>query len=157
MKLLTLVVTGLLLLNFGTLGFLFFKKDPRPERNRRPPHEEPKYIIIRRLHLDEAQQAAYQGLINEHRSHVNELNRQSMDLKNELYGLLRQEKPDTVLASSLIRQVGEKQEAMEHVNFEHFQQIRTLCKPEQLPAFDSLAKELAAIFAPPPSPHPPKQ
>lgn len=156
MRLLTLAVTGLLLLNFGLLGFLFLKKDHPPERERRAPHEEPRNLIIRRLKLDGAQQAAYQVLIDDHRSHMNVLNRQSLELKNELYSLLREEKPDTMVATALIRKIGGKQEAIEHVNFGHFRQIRALCRPEQLPAFDSLAKELAGIFAPPHPPHPPK-
>lgn len=156
MRLLTLAVTGLLLLNFGLLGFLFLKKDQPPGREGRSPHDEPKHLIIRRLQLDEAQQAAYQVLIDEHRSHMNVLNRQEMELKNELYSLLSEEKPDTMVASALIHKIGDKQEAIEHVNFEHFRQIRALCKPGQLPAFDSLAKELAGIFAPPHPPHPPK-
>lgn len=156
MRLLTLAVIGLLLLNFGLLGFLFLKKERQPEHNPRPPHEEPKYIIIRKLRLDEAQKAAYQGLIDEHRSKVTVLNRQNLELKNELYVLLRAEKPDTMVASALIHKIGRKQEALEHINFEHFRQIRALCKPEQVAAFDSLAKELAGIFAPPHPPHPPK-
>lgn len=157
MRLLTLAVIGLLVLNFGLLAFLFLHKDgPPPGHDRRPPHEEPKYVIIRKLGLDKAQQASYQTLITGHRSQMDVLNRQSLELKNELYTLLREEKPDTMVASALIHKIGEKQQAMERVNFGHFRQIRALCRPEQIPAFDSLAKELAGIFAPPHPPHPPK-
>lgn len=150
-RLLTVAVIGLLLLNFGVLSVLFFRD---PGSGLRPPREEPKYIIIRKLHLDAAQQQQYQLLIDEHRSQMRLLEKESRDLKNELYSQLKRENPDSSLTDPVIQKIADTQKKIERVNFAHFQKIRALCRPEQLADFNSLVEGLTEIFAPP---HPPKK
>jgi hypothetical protein len=44
------------------------------------------------------------------------------------------------------------QKEIEAVTFHHFQQVRTLCRPEQLPQFDAIILEAIGMMGPPPPP-----
>jgi periplasmic protein CpxP/Spy len=155
-KLLTIVIVCLLLLNFGTLGILFFSKPGGPPHGGMGPgHGGPKMIIIERLHFDETQQKQYESLIEEHHSKTNELRDASGKLHKELYSLLVEAAPDKAKADSLVIQISENQKAMDYLNFDHFQKIRSICRPEQIKDFNILARDLSELFGPkgpPPTP-----
>jgi protein CpxP len=148
-KLLTVAVVALLLLNFGTLGFLLLAG---PKHDRRPPHREPKEIIIDQLQMDAAQQTAYQKLINSHRGTIDRLDHQSRRTKNELYLQLTQKTVDTKAKDSLIARLANYQKEIEETHFKHFQDIKNLCTPEQMNRFDHLTEELSRIFGRKPKP-----
>jgi periplasmic protein CpxP/Spy len=149
-KLLAIAVIGLLVLNFGTLGVLLLHKPPHPEHGEMPPPngEGPKRIIIERLHFDDAQQKQYETLIDEHRSKTRELNETSHGLHDQLFSLLKNDPVDKTKTDSIIQQIADNQKAIDNLNFEHFQKIKALCKPEQIKDFNELADELAKLFAP---------
>ena len=65
-KLLTLAVIGLLLLNLATLSFLFLNA---PKGNLHKPQE----IIIEKLHFDENQQRQYKQIIQWHKGRIKDL------------------------------------------------------------------------------------
>ncbi len=148
-KVLTVAVVALLLLNFGTLGFLLLAG---PKHDRRPPHREPKEIIIDQLQLDATQQTAYQKLINSHRGTIDRLDRQSRSTKNELYLQLTQKTVDIKAKDSLIARLANYQKEIEETHFKHFQDIKNLCTPEQMNRFDDLTEELSRIFGRKPKP-----
>ncbi len=147
-KILSIISIGLLAVNLFFIWFLV---------SRKPPHgrtQDPKKIIIEKLHLDEAQITAYENLIDAHRQRIRESEQQIMLLKNQLYASL-QEGKQTDLADSIMTELGRAQLEIEHVNYKHFQDIKKLCKPEQLKSFDELCLEIAKLFAPPPHPEHP--
>ena len=148
-KVLTIGVIALLLLNFGTLGFLLLSG---PKHDRRPPHRMPKEIIIDKLQLDANQQAAYQTLIDWHRGTIDSLDHQIRSTKNELYLQLTQKAVDVKTKDSLIAILANEQKAIEETHFKHFQDIKNLCKPEQMNSFNELTEELSRIFGRKPKP-----
>lgn len=152
-KLLTIAIIGLLLLNFGTLAFIFLQKNhSRPG----PPNQSeqgPKYTIIARLHFNKSQQNEYSGMVDEHRSKNRELRDVSRQLHDELYELLKAEKVDEIRKKDLITQIAENQKAIENLNTDHFMQIKSLCKGVQVDYFNQLVDDLGRLFAPQ---HPPK-
>jgi periplasmic protein CpxP/Spy len=106
-KLLTIAVIGLLVINFGTLGFLLLKGD-----NHRPPHggrPEPKQIIIEKLHLDAEQQKEYAKLIKWHRGEIDKLDGTIRQAKNELYLQLDANVVDVKAKDSLISVINANQ------------------------------------------------
>jgi protein CpxP len=156
-KLLTIAVLGLLVLNTGTLGMLLLRgpaHHPHGDMPPPPPGEGPKRIIIERLHFDEAQQKQYEALIDDHRKRTAELHEASRNLHKELYSLLAADTADKAKADALILQIAENQKATDHLNFDHFRQIKAVCRPEQLSDFNRLSEELSELFAPkgPPPP-----
>ena len=154
-KLLSIAVIGLLILNFGTLAFLFFKPDGRPPHI--PPGEGPKQLIIERLGFDEAQQKQYSLIVDEHRNKMHELNRASREMHNQLYSQLKDQVINKTKADSIIRKIAENQTELDNLNFDHFQKIKTICKNDQLDKFNALVDDLTELFSPHHNGRPPKK
>ncbi len=155
LKLLSIAVISLLLINIAIVGYLFFLKPPFPP-NGRPPmcqyggppmkNEGPKKMIIERLHFYKEQVASYEMLIEAHKASLNSLNDSIKIAKNNLYQSLQNE--NFTGKDSLINLLGSLQKQIEILHFEHFAQLRKLCKPEQLKNFNELTVELAQFFTP---------
>lgn len=153
-KLLTITIIGLLLLNLGTLGFLFLNGP----KGHRLPHEggrpQPKEIIIEKLHFDAAQQKDYAKLIQWHRGEITRLDSTIRQTKNELYAQLNEAEVNTKTKDSLIVLLNSCQKQIEETHFKHFTDIKKLCHQDQLEDFSELTEELSRIFAP--KPHRPR-
>jgi len=150
-KLLTVAIIALLLLNFGTLGFLIFapKLRDRGFHHHRP---EPKYVIIEKLHFDAKQQRQYFDLITWHRSHITEVEERIHEAKNRLYLHLLKSEKENRTTDSLINLLGDYQKEIEQIHFTHFHDIKQLCKPAQMGDYYDLTSELASIFSKPGKP-----
>jgi periplasmic protein CpxP/Spy len=145
-KLLSIAVVGLLLVNIGILTFLFFRKPIPSFDSPRRGGEGPKNIIIERLHFDKEQVAQYEKLIEEHQQNIRELSGQVRMTKNQLYSTLA---TDAAMSKdSLENKLGELQRQIESVHYSHFTDIKKLCKPGQLESFNALTQDLAKFFAP---------
>lgn len=154
-KLLTIAVIGLLIINVGIIGFLLCRKPPHPPGGRPPISQEgPKKIIIERLHFDKEQIVSYEKLIAEHQEMMKSMNDSIRRAKNDLYRTLSFE--NFTRKDSLINHLNDLQEKVEQINYEHFVALKNLCKTNQLGDYNDLTKELARFFAvnkkaPPPS------
>ena len=151
-KLLTATVIALLLLNIGTLGFLILTGPMQHHRGPMGKGNGPQRLIIEKLHFDEKQQAQYQQLIHWHRGQINALDNQIHQAKNRLYTQLLKNTVDTKTKDSLIDAIAVYQKQIEMTHFKHFEDIKKLCKPEQLEDYYNLTEELANLF----SRHPPR-
>lgn len=148
-KLLTLSVIGLLLLNLGTLGFLFLNGN----REHRGPHGEglrPKDIIIEKLHFDAAQQQEYEKLIQWHQGEIRRIDDNIRQAKNELYTQLSQPETNLTIKDSLVSLLANYQKQIEETHFKHFHDIKKLCHQNQLADFKIVTGELGRMFAPKP-------
>ncbi|WP_165395961.1 periplasmic heavy metal sensor [Flavobacterium sp. J27] len=113
----------------------------------RGPRKEPKEIIIEKLHFDSKQIAQYEALIATHRNTINTLDSTIKKLKRELYATLIENETPTNKTDSLFQAITEKQMAIEKVHFNHFLDIKKICKEEQLADYENLTAELAKIFS----------
>ncbi len=150
-KLLTISVIGLLLLNLGTLGFLFMSghrghRPPPPEGMGHPPR--PREIIIEKLHFDVAQQKEYDKLIEWHHSEISRLDSSIRQTKNDLYAQLSEPQVNVKTKDSLAALLATYQKQIEETHFKHFEDIKKLCHPNQMEDFKGLTEELGRIFAP---------
>lgn len=146
-KLLTIAVIGLLLVNLGFVAFLFFKKPPHKPKGRPPMGQAgPKKIIIDRLDFDKEQVAQYDQLIKEHQVAIKSLEDSIKYAKNDLYRSLTDE--NNTGKDSLIANLGLLQRQIELTHYQHFESIKKICHPDQLTYFNELTKELARFFAP---------
>ncbi len=130
----------LLLLNVGLM--VFFVARPHLGRG-----EGPQKIIVERLHFDAQQAAAYQQLIQQHRADIRSKRQAMQEAKQQLYSILQGS--DLSQKDSLTQRVGQLQVEMENIHFSHFQDIKNLCRGDQIEAFNALTGELAEFFAPP--------
>ncbi|MCB0706439.1 MAG: periplasmic heavy metal sensor [Saprospiraceae bacterium] len=135
-KLLTIAVVALALLNILLVTALIIGAPPRPEG--------PKQLIIDMLHLDADQIAEYDVLIQQHQKQVAEKEQIILDIKKELYAQLRQDSYPK--KDSLLTQLGQTQLAIEQIHFKHFSNLKAICRPDQLESFNELSKELIRLF-----------
>jgi len=155
-KLLTIAVIGLLFTNSVLVGFLLIKKQPAPMEDMPPGKREgPKKIIMERLQFDTEQVAQYELLITGHRKSIRLLKDSISETKNELYQSLQTD--SFAGKDSLTNLLSALQKRIETVHYDHFVQIKKLCKPEQMEAFNELTHDLAFYFTTerkgPPPPH----
>ena len=136
-----LLLIGLLLIsNLLTLFFIIPKGKHKHFGNG------PKSIIIEKLNLDEQQIFAYEQLIDQHRKNIKASDKKIIQLKKELYGSLQTESNEQY-ADSLTSEIGSIQKQIETIHFNHFNDIKALCKPEQLDEFNELVDELEFLFS----------
>ncbi len=162
-KLLSIAVIGLLIVNLGIVSFLLLRKPPhprgfRPEMNQlegRPEGQAgPKNIIIERLHFDKEQVAAYEKLIEQHQATVKNIRDSIRMAKTALYNTLNNE--TFAGKDSVVNELNLLQRNLELAHYQHFAALKKICKPEQTENFDKLTHDLARFFSPeknnPPSP-----
>ncbi|MBK0382335.1 hypothetical protein I5M32_05115 [Pedobacter sp. SD-b] len=142
-KLLTIAVIGLLILNFLIIGFLFTHKPPHPPK-KGSEGEGPKNIIIQKLNFDQQQIADYQKLIDDHQTKLKNLKDQIKETKQLLYQQLNTDDP--TISHQLEGKLGALQTEIEQTHYQHFLEIKKLCKSDQLKNYQELTEELAQLF-----------
>jgi len=143
---LRLAVIALLLLNLGWVAFFLLRHTP-------PRHGDTlKKTVIERLHFDAGQAAAYEQLIEEHRRGVRAKEQEMRAARQRLYSVLQGS--DLSEKDTLIQRIGLIQTEIEQIHFNHFQEVKKLCRPGQIADFQMLAADLARLLAPLPPPEP---
>lgn len=137
------LIAALLLSNVLLAGYLFLS----PARGEMPPRK-PREIIIERLGFDAQQVAAYDRIIPAHRNGVRAAESEIRATKQQLYRSLIAQ--DTTGNGLLLRKLDAAHAQIERTHYAHFQQIRALCRPDQLPAFEALVEDLGKLFMPKP-------
>jgi protein CpxP len=132
-----IIIILLIISNILLIAFVFLRRPPHPEG--------PKNLIIERLHFDKKQIGKYDLLIEKHRKDISENEDQMMNLKSQLYKTIETE--NTSQKDSLIRMIGKKQEEAELINYQHFVDIKKLCKPDQQKDFAELVNDLGNLFS----------
>lgn len=133
------MMIGLLCSNLLLLYFYLRKK---------PHFEGPKRIIAEKLHFDAAQIMQYDTLIKAHRQAIRQKQNQTVVLRNALYqNLIATSNEATV--DSLINSIAKVQKDIEYINYDHFEDLHKICKPEQETDFNHLVNDLAKLFLPP--------
>ena len=149
---LSTAVIGLLLVNLVVVSTILLKKPahpfPGPGENMRL---NPKEYIIEKLGFDEKQKAAYEAAVLIHRRNINEKEERVIELKNSLYATLLPGKPGAA-KDSIERELQLVQKEMEDIHYNHFLEIKAICRPGQIALYNELSKEFASFFTPPKRP-----
>lgn len=152
-KLLSISVLGLMAINVGIVSFLLIKKPGGPLEGRPPMewrggpppmHEGPKKLITERLHFDKEQMVAFEKLVEAHQDLVKPLKDSIRIAKNNLYQSLQSK--TFAGKDSLVNRLGALQKEIELVHYEHFAELKKLCKSGQLSSFNELTNELGLFF-----------
>jgi len=152
--LLTTAVIALLLLNFGTLGFLFFRKPPHPPgvNNRALDRQ-----IVETLALNPTQKQQFDSFKKNHHEQMISFNQQYRKAMENYFALLKNETIEPVQQDSMLAILSNIQQEKALVTFEHFKTLKTLCTPEQQQNFEALLPELLQVILPPRPQGPPPQ
>jgi len=99
-------------------------------------------MLKKELGFDLTQTEQYLKMRHEHREKSRHLEMEIRELKKEMFDEVLQENPQPVLSDSLLKLVQEKQAYLEQLTFQHFLDLKKLCKPEQQDKLKLLMREL---------------
>jgi protein CpxP len=133
----TLLIVGLLISN-GILFFMLTKEHKRKDG--------PKSIIIDKLHFDKEQVEKYEVYIQQHRKTINANEAKMNQFRSNLFEQLNYQQ-DAAKIDSLISIISRQQYLAEKINYNHFLEIKRLCKPSQQKDFNELTKEIVNLFS----------
>jgi len=147
-RFISFIALGLLITNLLLVVFILFNK---PQTR---PYEGPKKLIAERLHFDAEQIEVYDNLIAIHRTHMNTKDSLIKQAKNELYTCIIS--GNLITKDSLKNQLGQLQIEIEDIHYNHFLDIKKLCRENQLNDFTALLKDMVQLFSKEPKdrPHP---
>lgn len=141
------VIVALLLLNTGTLAFIFLHHPPPPARN---PQQEISRWLTEQLQLNAEQEKQYKVLQDEHRQKMDFIHQQDRDLHDRYFQLLNGETVDSSLVNQLADSIAENRKQTELTTFYDFKKIRAICNGEQQKKFDAIiGKALKTMGRPP--------
>jgi len=150
-KILTVVIIGLLVLNFATLAFLWFRRSPgmHPQFLRQQMSGQmnghmqgPRDFLMGQLNFTEKQKGDAVKLREEHMKTMTAIQDSIHSLKDKLFDLIAVTPTDSPKVSALVQAIGDEQKQIELATFYHFQKIRALCDDNQKQKFDKLMKDV---------------
>lgn len=143
-KILTYTVIALAVLNLSMIVFFVGMKTKFFGLH----HSGPRKMIIEKLQLDTKQQAVFEAMVELQIKRVKKDEKQIIATKENLYRLLTQPEIDLKAKDSLIEVLGNLQKDIESSRFNHFKEVKKICKtPEQQENFKELTLELAKMFS----------
>lgn len=145
-----LVIILLLLLNIGTLGYLWIGK---PGGHHSPPPDRPERALINELQLNEAQQKQFNIFRRRHRRSTDSVQRLIKQTQVALFGLVKQDSMDISLRDSLLHNIEQYESAKHLITIEHFHDIRSILEPEQKELFNEFMEEIGSRITGPGHPH----
>ena len=135
----------LFVLNVVSLGLLLRINRPHDRPNRPSAAAE---FLMHELKFSPVQRNYYQQLIKQHRSKMQAIEAERVELRHALFAGIAQN--DTAALVGLRQLEGEA----ELITFQHFQAVRRLGDPEQKQRFDQIIQEVMRKMAPRGRPHP---
>ncbi len=139
--LLILAIVFLVLLNLGTLGFLFSKRYIGGRGPRKPDK-----LIIEGLKLNDAQKLQFDDLKKEHRSQINDIEKGEKVYHKAYFDLLKSASTDSLTIDSVIKSISNAKYHKDLATYKHFQKLRLMCEPNQQILFDSLVNDMGKIL-----------
>jgi periplasmic protein CpxP/Spy len=133
------LVLLLIAMNTGLLAMLWLRPGGRPGQHGKIP-------VAEVLQFDAGQRQALEALQAPHFALTDSLRGVARVQRDSLFKRLRGGAPDPAVAERHLQALTSATGRIEAEIFDHFRQVRLLCKPEQLPLFD---KDLLDRVGPP--------
>ena len=144
-KFLYAVIIALVLMNIGTLAFVFLNKGGKPNNPRQV-----SVWLTQQLQLNEQQQAQDETLQEEHRANMEAIHTQDRHLHDTYFKLLQGEATDSVTVKILADSIAANRLQTELTTFYDFKKIRAICNAEQQKKFDEIIGEALRMMGPRP-------
>jgi hypothetical protein len=141
-KIYVLLIGILLLSNLAMVAFFVANKPEKKEVRRERAGGYMREALKSEVGFNEGQMESFEDMAARHKQQMRPLFEDIGKTKEGFYQMLTQPgTPDSVLNSSA-REIGEKQRLIDLKIFNHFQNLRALCTPEQRPKFDTLVQRV---------------
>lgn len=139
----TIAIGVLIILNIGLVSFIMYPKlDKDRQRGSEGRGSNLIEFISTELNFSEDQKAQLTTLAQAHRAKIQDLQPLVDQKREQMFGLMRQGKNDTVEALALAKELGEAVAEIEANNYTFFYSIRALCADDQKGNFDELLKKI---------------
>jgi protein CpxP len=142
-KILRIIVIIMLIINLAVILYLLTNKNSSFNHKTKKNRE----IVISILGFDSNQIIQYDAIITNHQNKIKTLDDSIRNRKNELYSKLKKSSSEININDSLVNQINNFQKQIEITHYNHFIEIKKICKPEQLEKFNALTNELSKIFS----------
>jgi hypothetical protein len=141
-----LVLVGILLVtNIITLTVFWSTKPGKPNNSQRPRMGQ---FIVDQMKFDSTQENAYwimrDSLVNTQRPVWDSIRA----ARKRFYDLVNQQMPNDSVLLSRAHEITEYQQKLDLITLHHFQQVRTLCRPNQVQKFDTVIQEIVNRMTP---------
>ena len=110
----------------------------------KPKDQGPRDFIIESLHFDDRQVVEFDKIIHFHRNKARVTVDRKDALKRELFNTLSENKQKNT--DSLIDLIGQVEMKIEKLNYAHFQDLKSICKNDQLNDFKELSRSFPYLF-----------
>lgn len=149
---LLVLVAILLLTNIATLSIYWFKKpghDGGTDRGE-PGNREKRMgqFMVDQMKFDATQEAAYwrlrDSMIGTQRPVIDSIR----DAKKRFFDLLNQPQVTDSALITRSNEIADLQKRLDLATFRHFQNVRAICRPDQLQKFDTVIKEIVNRMTP---------
>jgi periplasmic protein CpxP/Spy len=152
-RFLKIVILILILINLGTLAFIWFSRPMRTPDGRRAVAAG---FIVRELNLSEAQRREYRSMRINHLRTLEVLQEHDKMLHEQFFRQLFAEVPDMQAVADLADSIALNRKEMEILTYDHFRHLQHILTPEQQKRFKDIFDDvLKIVLPPPPSPPPP--
>lgn len=150
--LIVFVIVFLVVLNLGTLTFIWLHQMPGQFSSER---RDASGFLVKELMFTESQKSEYFQLRILHRRELEQLQRQDRALHKKFFDQLIVVSRDSLTTENLVDSIAIIRKEMELLTFNHFLKIRKILRPEQQKKFDSIFHDVLRMVLPPPPPPPP--
>lgn len=132
------IIALLLVVNMVLVWFFVINKPERTDSGRLGITE----MLKNEVGFDEAQMKQFLEMKKQHHEKIKPYFDEVKKAKENFYVLLQNPQVNDSVRKAAAAVIGEKQEALELAVFANFNEIRQLCKPEQLIKFDSSMQQV---------------
>ena len=127
-KLYKIVIIVLVVVNLLTIGTIWLVK---PKGHRPMPHERSMTFLSGELGITGPNKKTLDAMETEHHTAKRELLGKNKQLREALFGLLKETGTDSLKVNRYIDSILVNQKNIELMTFEHFKKVKELCTPEQ--------------------------
>lgn len=148
MRFLTISIALLVVLNAVTLFFLFHMH----KGNGHGLHGGrggPVDYITKELKLDEKQQGQFANLRDVHHDFLKKMHREDEQLHELYFSLIKTDNPDKLQVDSVAGLIGNQRKMFALTAFDHFRQLRAICRDDQKKWFDNIVDEMGRMIVSP--------
>lgn len=150
---LSIVILILFILNLALIFSIWYPRLKGPGRKNLGISEHDREMVQRymerQLNLSPEQSANMAKLRDAHFIKADSLTEEINQIRKEIMDELFNNSPDKDKVQKLVEALGTKQVELERLNFSHFQDLLSLCKPDQKEKFKTLLSDLLERMRPP--------
>lgn len=137
-KIYLIIISLLLIINIALVWFFVINKPARPDDGRLGITE----MLKKDVGFDEAQMKQFLEMKKHHREKIKPYFDEVRKAKENFYVLLQNPQVSDSVRKTAAAVIGQKQEELDMAIFTNFNEIRQLCKPDQLIKFDSSMQQV---------------